>query len=112
MHKALVLTKKLDKASPLLYNVLCTNENLRSVTIKFFAPQLKAVLGIGLEVNSFNIKLTNANIASYDFKGANIRDPALARLPDSEEVALVYETIEWTWNDGGVTAQDSWQERN
>jgi type VI protein secretion system component Hcp len=25
-----------------------------------------------------------------------------------EETKLTYQKIEWTWNDGGITATDSW----
>src|SRR5262245_63058128 len=73
MHKPYVVTKELDKATPLLYNVLCTNENLTTVTFKFWTPQIKATTGVGAEVQHFTVKLTNANVASIDFRMANIR---------------------------------------
>lgn len=111
MHKPFTITKELDKASPILYNVLCTNENLSEVTIKFFTPQLKAATGVGAEVNHYTVKLTNANIASISFRQANIRHTDLVKFPEYEEIAMTYEKIEWTWNDGGIMAMDSWIER-
>jgi type VI secretion system secreted protein Hcp len=111
MHKPFVFTKELDKATPILYNVLCTNENLTEVTFKFWTPQLKAASGTGAEVNHYTVKLTNANIASYDFRQANIRHPDLVKYTEYEEVALTYQKIEWTWNDGGITAGDDWEAR-
>ena len=111
MHKPYTITKELDKATPILYNVLCTNENLTEVVIKFFTPQIKAATGLGAEVQHFTVKLTNANIASIDFRMANIRHPDLVKFPEYEEIAMTYQKIEWTWNDGGITAGDDWLDR-
>jgi type VI secretion system secreted protein Hcp len=112
MHKPFVVTKELDKATPLLYGALCTNENLKTVEVKFHTPQLRATSGIGAEVNHFTIKLTNANIASIDFRMANIRHADLQKFNEYEELALTYQKIEWTWNDGGITAGDDWEIRS
>lgn len=111
-HKPFVFTKELDKATPLLYNVLCTNENLSSVTFKFWTPQLKAAQGVGAEFQNYTVKLTNANIASIDFRQLNIRDPQLVRYTEYEEIALTYQKIEWTWVDGGIMAGDDWEARH
>ena len=111
MHKPYVITKELDMATPILYNVLCTNENLSEVTVKFWTPQIKAGTGVGSEVNHFNVKLTNANIASIDFRMANIRHPDLVKFAEYEEIAMTYQKIEWTWTDGGKTAMDDWEAR-
>jgi len=111
MHKPFVITKELDKATPVLYNILCTNENLLEAVFKFFTPQVKAATGVGGEVQHFTVKLTNANIASIDFRMANIRHPDLTKFTEFEEIALTYQKIEWTWNDGGITALDDWEAR-
>ncbi len=112
MHKPYTVTKELDKSTPILYNVLCTNENLTEVVLKFYTPQIKAATGVGNEVNHFTVKLTNANIASIDFRMANIRHPDLVKFPEYEEIAMTYQKIEWTWNDGGITAEDDWENRH
>ena len=111
MHKPYVITKELDKATPVFYNVLCTNENLTEVTVKFWTPQLRAAAGVGSEVQHFTVKLTNANIASIDFRMANIRHPDLVKFTEYEEIAMTYQKIEWTWNDGGIMASDDWEAR-
>jgi type VI secretion system secreted protein Hcp len=41
----------------------------------------------------------------------NNKHPELTKLDTFEEVAFTYETIEWTWKDGGITASDNWGER-
>jgi type VI secretion system secreted protein Hcp len=109
MHKPLVITKELDKASPLLYNVLCNNENITKFELKFWAPQTKAGAGVGTEVQRYTIKLTNANIASIDFRMLNNKNPDLMKYAEYEEIAFTYQKIEWTWMDGGITADDDWE---
>lgn len=109
MHKPWVFTKELDKSSPILFNLLCTNENITSAIFKFWAPQTKGGAGAGSEVQNYTVKLTNANIASYDFRQANIRHPDLVKFAEYEEVALTYQKIEWTWHDGNISAVDDWE---
>jgi type VI secretion system secreted protein Hcp len=107
-HKPLVITKELDKATPLLYNSLVHNENLTDVELKFYKPQIRATGGMGQEVNHFNIKLTNATIASITMRMPNNKHPELKQFETYEEVSFTYERIEWTWVEGGVTGYDSW----
>lgn len=109
MHKPLILTKELDKSSPLLHNALCTNENLTKFELQFWTPQLSAAGGIGQEVQHYTIGLKNANIASINFRMANNKHPDLMKFAEYEEIAFTYEAITWTWNNGGITATDSWE---
>jgi type VI secretion system secreted protein Hcp len=55
------------------------------------------------------VRLVNATISGITFKMANVRAPKLARLPEYEEVSFTYQRIEWTWNEGGITASDDWE---
>ena len=109
MHKPMVLTMPLDKSGPILYNMLCTNENISDFVLNAWAPQLRAGSGVGTEVQYYTIRLTNANIAGIehitktDANGANPK----AYL----QVSFTYQKIEWTWNDGGITAMDDWEAR-
>src|SRR5690349_18385178 len=67
-HKPIVITKELDKSSPLLYNALVNNENIPEWELQFWTPQLSAAGGVGAEKQHYTIKLTNANIASIAFR--------------------------------------------
>ena len=109
MHKPFVITKELDKSSPLLYNMLTMNENIPEWELQFWTPQLKAVGGTGTEIQHYTIKLTNANIASINFRMANNKHPDLMKFAEYEEVAFTYQKIEWSWTDGGITAMDDWE---
>ncbi|AKT40491.1 Hcp family type VI secretion system effector [Chondromyces crocatus] len=110
MHKPLVITKELDKSSPLLLNVLTNNENIIDLTIDFWTPQITAARGAGSEVQHYSIRLTNANIASINFRMPNNKHPELMKFAEYEEVAFTYEKIEWTWKDGGIMAADDWRQ--
>ena len=109
MHKPFTITKELDKSSPLLYNCLVNNENVKSWELKFWTPQIKAVSGAGTEVQHFTVKLTNANIASIRFRMANNKNPELMKYAEYEEISFTYQKIEWTWLDGGISADDDWE---
>jgi type VI secretion system secreted protein Hcp len=103
-HKPVLVTKEIDKSSPLLYTVLCNNENLTEVVFKFWKPSAS-----GKEVQYYTIKLTNANIAARKTYFPNMLIAENTKLPHLEEVAFTYQKIEWTWEDGGITSEDDWE---
>ena len=109
MHKPFVVTKELDKSSPLLYNCLVNNENITEWKIDHYTPQVKAQQGVGTEVNHYTVRLINANIASINFRMPNNRNPELMKYAEYEEVSFTYQKIIWTWNEGGITAEDDWE---
>lgn len=108
MHKPFVITKELDKSSPLLYSVLCNNENITEWVLEFWTSQINPKSGAGNEVQHYTVKLENANIASINFRMPNTRNPDLSKYPEYEEVAFTYEKITWTWKDGGIEVEDNW----
>lgn len=103
-HRPIRVTKEIDKSSPLLYGVLCNNENLTEVVFKFWKPS-----PTGAEVQYYTIKLTNANISARKTFFPNMLFPENTRLPHLEEVEFTYQKIEWTFEDGGITAEDDWE---
>ena len=108
LHKPLIITKEVDKSSPVLYNVLCTNENLSEVLLEFWQASVQgARAGAGTETKYYTIKLTNAHIVDISLNMLNNKNPELVRYAEYEEVAFVYEKIEWTFVTGGITASDS-----
>ena len=104
MHKPFMITKELDRASPFLSSILCTNENIREARIDFWTAS-----ATGQEKQHYSVLLTNANISAMTFKMANIRSPKLVRFAEYEEISFTYQKIEWIWQDGGITATDDWE---
>jgi type VI secretion system secreted protein Hcp len=81
--------------------MLVANENIPEWELQFWQPN-----PTGAEVNHYTVKLTNASIASIEFRLPNNKDPQLMKLAEYEEVAFTYQRIQWTWNEGGITATD------
>jgi type VI secretion system secreted protein Hcp len=104
MHKPFVITKELDKSTPLLFNALTNNENIPEWELQFWRPS-----GTGAEQQHYTVKLTNANVASINFRMSNNKHPDLMKFAEYEEIAFTYQKIEWTWVDGGITAMDDWE---
>jgi len=108
-HKPFVITKELDKSTPLLFNALVNNENISTWELLHFSPQISAAGGTGAEVNHYTVKLTNAKIVSIRSVMLNNKNPELTRYAEYEEVAFTYQKIEWIWVLGGITASDDWE---
>ena len=94
-YKPLRCVKRVDRASPLLFTALVTNEVLPSVGLQVWGTGKE-----GQSVATYSIALKSANIASlrqfFDAKGVLM-----------EEVTFSFATITLTWLDGGITAEDS-----
>ncbi|MDI3282968.1 type VI secretion system tube protein TssD [Polyangium sp. 15x6] len=104
VHKPFVVTKILDRSSPLLYSVLAHNENIKSFELQFYMPDKT-----GIEKQHYTVRLENANISSIIFRMPNTRGKVTSQLPEREEVAFTYQKIIWTWNEGGISADDDWE---
>lgn len=103
-HKPFVITKEVDRSSPLLYQALVTNENLPECVIQFWQPSPPT----GLDKQHYSIKLINANIVSIDFRMPNSKQPEFMKLAEYEEIAFTYQKIQWLWTDGGIISEDTW----
>lgn len=106
MHKPIVITKELDKSSPLLYNALVNNENITEWELQFWRHSPSAT---GTEYQNYTIKLTNANILFIDFRMDNNKHPDLMKYSEYEIIAFTYQKIAWHWNEGGIAAMDDWE---
>ncbi|HVK69879.1 MAG TPA: Hcp family type VI secretion system effector [Polyangium sp.] len=104
VHKPFVVTKVLDRSSPLLYSVLCNNENIKSFELQFYTPDKT-----GIEKQHYTVRLENANISSIIFRMPSTRSKIASQLPEREEIAFTYQKIVWTWNEGGISADDDWE---
>jgi type VI secretion system secreted protein Hcp len=103
-HKPLTITKEIDKSTPLLMNVLVNNENITSWELRFWQPSAS-----GQEVQHYTVQLTNASIASIRSEMLNNKYPENMQHKEREHISFCYQKIEWTWEDGGITALDDWE---
>jgi type VI secretion system secreted protein Hcp len=102
-HKPLVITKEIDKSTPLLMNVLTNNENITNFSLQFWQPSRS-----GRENQYFTIELVNAGISNIRQEMLDNRYPENMKLTVVEQVSFVYQKIIKTWTDGGISAEDDW----
>jgi len=103
-HKPLVITKAIEKATPLLMNVLTNNENIATWELRFWRPSRA-----GREEQFYTIELVNATISSIRPEQLNNKYDENMKHEVREHVAFTYQKIIWTWEDGGITAEDDWE---
>ncbi len=100
-HAPLVIIAHIDKATPLLYQALTTNEVLKNVELDYYTS--------GSTHPYFTIQLDNAIIQSIQLTNQNSADnPDLNKFGDYEQISFIYQRITWTWTDGGIAATADW----
>ncbi len=101
-HKPVSITKPIDKSSPLLMNMLVTNETIPAVEIH--VGQIPR--GITPHGDFVTYRIVGARVVS-------VSPFTRGMAPDSvvfmEEVQFTYDRIIVTWEDGGITAEDDWE---
>lgn len=105
-YDPLLLRKRIDKSSPLLAKALCNNEVI-DATFRFFRPNPS---GDGTTEQFFTIEIAEARIAHIKRVSPDTIDPASATEPPTEEVGIIFHTITWTYEPGGVLHTDNWRE--
>lgn len=102
-HKPLTVVKPVDKASPLLMSILANNENITSWELRCWRPSTS-----GKEEQYYTILLENANIAGIRVEQLNNKYPENMKHELREYVSFTYQKIIWTFEDGGIMAEDDW----
>jgi type VI secretion system secreted protein Hcp len=106
-HRPLVITKEIDKATPLLMNALVNHENISEFRLEFWQPSKS-----GTEVQFYTIELHNASIADIRFEMLNNRYPENMQHKEREHISFCYQKIVWTYEDGGISSEDDWEAPN
>ncbi len=104
IHRPFMVTKELDKSSPVLYRMLASNETITSMVVKFMAPSPTS----GATINNYTVTLTNAGISDIAFTMPSTTDATASKSPELEQVSFIYQKIEWTWVEGDISASDNW----
>ena len=100
-----VFRKEVDKSSPLLAAAMFQNQAIEG-TFKFWSPQNKGVLGTGAEFQHYTITGKQGRIVSIKTVMENNKNPDLTRYAEYEDVTVRFESVSWTWNDGGITHEE------
>lgn len=105
-YEPLRFRKRIDKSTPLLAKALTENQRIEA-TFKFFRPSLA---GDGTTQMFFQIELDGGRLASQQIMLPDTLVPALSFDPPMEEVSIVFQSITWTYTDGGISHRDSWDQ--
>lgn len=106
-YKPIVIHKRIDKASPLLMKALCENQAIEG-TFKFFRPNPN---GDGTTEQFFTIEFKRGRINDVEILSPDVLAPASTNAPPTESVSFVFHTISWTYTNGGVTHEDTWDKQ-
>jgi type VI secretion system secreted protein Hcp len=103
-HKPFTVVKLINRGSPLLLKSMVNSDKLTvEIALWGTSPQT------GQEVMVFTYKLTGASIVAIRPWMPNLADPATSNYAPAEEISFSYRTIEVTFVNGGITAQDDWE---
>lgn len=105
VHRAMSITKEIDKSTPMLYQALCTNELLTEVILNWYRLD-----GTGEYELYYSITMENAFITRIHPWVPNVLDRANDGLKHMEDISLSYEKILWTWEPDGIEYEDAWGE--
>ena len=103
-HKPFVITKEIDKSTPLLMKCLVDNENIGTWRLDYWQPSPS-----GKEVQHYSVELASASVAGVRSEMLNNKYTENMSHKEREHVSFCYQKITWTWQDGGVTADDNWE---
>ena len=105
-YSPVVISKRIDKSTPLLFKALAMNEKVDEAEFRFYRPSPG---GSGAEEHFQTIKLEGAHISSITRVSKDSIMGGENSPPMMERVEFVFETITVTYEIGGATHQDSWK---
>ncbi len=106
-YEPLTIVKRIDKSTPLIAKALCKNEKIDG-TFKFFRPN---PTGDGTTQQFYTVEIKGGRVA-HQRQHVQVFS-AEARLADEapvEEVGFTFHSIKWTFTDGGVEHEDTWDQ--
>ena len=97
-HGPLIITKMIDKSSPLLYNALTKGETLSKVAIKWYRTS-----AAGIPEHFFTIELEDAMIVDIDAKMNQVD------FQPEEEISFSYRKVTWRHETASTSGEDDWK---
>lgn len=100
-HQPIVITKPIDRSSPLLARALVENARVRGV-FRFFTAGPS-----GTDREIYRIAFNNGHVDAVRSLVDDVLAPGAAVRPAVERVTFSYSDIEWTWLEAGITYRDA-----
>ena len=104
-HRPATITKEVDKATPKLYQALCTGERLSQVRLDWYRLDQ-----MGSQELYFSATFEGALVTAIKPWVPNALDAKNAGLRHMEDVSFTYEKVIWSWEPDGIEYEDVWGE--
>jgi len=104
VHQPILITKIIDKASPLLFQALCSGERLPKVELRWYRTSTA-----GTQENYFTTILDDAILVDIKTHMPNCQDPANAQFTHLEDLSFAYRMITWNHEIAGTSGSDDWR---
>jgi type VI secretion system secreted protein Hcp len=98
------IKKVIDRSTPLLFKALTNNEEIEA-EFRFYRPN---PAGDGTTQQFFTVEIRRARISTIERVNPNPYDVMDTSHPAYEVVGFVFGSITITYEDGGITHQDTW----
>ena len=105
VHHPVRVIKRIDKASPKLYQALCQGERFKNVTFRWYRTKA----GAGKQEHYFTTVLEDAILVNMKEWFPITVDKEKDTYSHFEDLSFTYRRILWTWEIDGIEAQDDWQ---
>lgn len=104
-HDPIVITKRIDASSPLLFKACCQNVRIEGVFM-FFRPSID---GTGDTEHFYSVEITGGRIARIKQTSPNVEEPGASTTPPMETIAITFSQIMPRYERGGACHTDSWK---
>ncbi len=103
-HNPLVVTKLIDKSSPLLYNALTKGETLKKVELKWYRTSYA-----GKPEHYYSMILEDAVITNMDASMESQENTSAGQVMPQEVVSFSYRKISWRHETASTSGEDDWR---
>ena len=104
VHNPLVISKLIDKSSPLLYNALTKGETLTEVELKWYRTSYA-----GKPEHYFSLILEDAVIVNMDTYMDSEEGQTKTQVAPLEKVSFAYRKITWRHETASTSGEDDWR---
>jgi type VI secretion system secreted protein Hcp len=105
MHKPLIITKVIDKSSPLINNALCSGEVLSTCRVEWYRTS-----DHGTQEHFYTMELKDAVIIGAEVLMPHCQDLDKAHLTQLERVHFSCRAISWRHEISKTMGFDEWQD--
>ena len=107
-HQPIVITKEVDNVTPILYQILVTNDLITEASLLFYGPDPSSMLSSSPESNIYTITFRKATIGRIELSLFDLMQKEKRTPNPVEYVSFFYDQIEWKWINGDISYVDNW----